>query len=63
MENSFDSGVLGPSDAVTPWAFDSWDVVITRQMKLTRETGALASLSLALIDKERVLVWRRACDC
>ena len=54
-------GVLGLPDAVTPWAFDSWDVVVTRHTKLTREAGALAPLSIALIDKERVLAWRRDC--
>ena len=30
------------------WDFDSWDAVITRQMELTRDAGALAPLSIAL---------------
>ena len=41
-------GVLASSAAVELWDFESWDAVITRQMELARDAGALAPLSIAL---------------
>jgi DNA-binding CsgD family transcriptional regulator/tetratricopeptide (TPR) repeat protein len=51
-------GVLASSAAVTLWDFDGWDAVITRQMDLTRDAGALAPLSVALNGEGIVVAWR-----
>ncbi|HKI21794.1 MAG TPA: LuxR C-terminal-related transcriptional regulator, partial [Gaiellaceae bacterium] len=50
--------VLASTAAVTLWDFDSWDAVITRQMELTRDAGALAPLSIALNGEGIVVTWR-----
>jgi DNA-binding CsgD family transcriptional regulator len=50
--------VLASTAAVTLWDFDSWDAVITRQMELTRDAGALAPLSIALNGEGIVVAWR-----
>ena len=43
------NGACWPSSAaVELWDFESWDAVITRQMELARDAGALAPLSIAL---------------
>jgi DNA-binding CsgD family transcriptional regulator len=51
-------GVLASTAAVTLWDFDSWDAVITRQMEITRDAGALAPLSIALNGEGIVVTWR-----
>jgi len=51
-------GVLASSAAVELWDFESWDAVITRQMELARDAGALAPLSIALNGEGIVVTWR-----
>src|SRR5829696_647194 len=51
-------GVLASSAAVELWDFESWDAVITRQMELARDAGALAPLSIALNGEGIVVSWR-----
>ena len=51
-------GVLASSAAVELWDFESWDGVITRQMELARDAGALAPLSIALNGEGIVVTWR-----
>jgi DNA-binding CsgD family transcriptional regulator len=51
-------GVLASSAAVELWDFESWDAVITRQMELARDAGALAPLSIALNGVGIVVAWR-----
>ena len=58
VEKGIQWGVLASSAAVTLWDFDSWDAVITRQMELTRDAGALAPLSIALNGEGIVVAWR-----
>jgi DNA-binding NarL/FixJ family response regulator len=50
-------GVLTSSAAVEIWDFESWDAVITRQMELARDAGALAPLSIALNGEGIVVAW------
>jgi DNA-binding NarL/FixJ family response regulator len=50
-------GVLASSAAVELWDFESWDAVITRQMELARDAGALAPLSIALNGEGIVVAW------
>jgi DNA-binding NarL/FixJ family response regulator len=50
-------GVLTSSAAVEIWDFESWDAVITRQMQLARDAGALAPLSIALNGEGIVVAW------
>ena len=58
VEKGLQWGVLASTAAVTLWDFDGWDAVITRQMELTRDAGALAPLSIALNGKGIVVAWR-----
>ena len=58
VEKGLQWGVLASSAAATLWDFDSWDAVITRQMELTRDAGALAPLSIALNGEGIVVAWR-----
>src|SRR5215217_5398020 len=51
-------GVLASSGAVELWDFESWDALITRQMELARDAGALAPLSIALNGAGIVVTWR-----
>ena len=51
-------GVLASSAAVELWDFESWDAVITRQVELARDAGALAPLSIALNGEGIVVAWR-----
>src|SRR5215216_3411695 len=51
-------GVLASSAAVELWDFESWDALITRQMELARDAGALAPLSIALNGAGIVVTWR-----
>jgi DNA-binding CsgD family transcriptional regulator len=57
VEKGLQWGVLGSSAAVTLWDFDSWDAVITRQMELARDAGALAPLSIAINGAGIVRAW------
>lgn len=57
VEKGLQWGVLASSAAVTLWDFESWDAVITRQMELARDAGALAPLSIALNGKGIVVTW------
>ena len=57
VEKGLQWGVLASSAAVTLWDFDSWDAVITRQMELARDAGALAPLSIAINGAGIVLAW------
>jgi DNA-binding NarL/FixJ family response regulator len=50
-------GVLASSAAVEIWDFESWDTVITRQMELARDAGALVPLSIALNGEGIVVAW------
>jgi DNA-binding CsgD family transcriptional regulator/tetratricopeptide (TPR) repeat protein len=58
VEKGLRWGVLASTAAVALWDFDSWDAVITRQMELTRDAGALAPLSIALNGEGIVVTWR-----
>src|SRR5919204_372462 len=57
---AFDAALelLASSAAVELWDFESWDAVITRQMELARDAGALAPLSIALNGEGIVVTWR-----
>ena len=43
--------------AVELWDFEGWDDVITRQMQLARDAGALAPLAFGLNGKAIVVAW------
>jgi DNA-binding CsgD family transcriptional regulator/tetratricopeptide (TPR) repeat protein len=58
VEKGLQWGVLASTAASTLWDFDGWDAVITRQMELTRDAGALAPLSIALNGEGIVVTWR-----
>jgi DNA-binding CsgD family transcriptional regulator len=58
VEKGLQWGVLASSAAVELWDFESWDAVITRQMALARDAGALAPLSIALNGEGIVVTWR-----
>jgi DNA-binding NarL/FixJ family response regulator len=58
VEKGLQWGVLASSAAVELWDFESWDVLITRQMELARDAGALAPLSIALNGEGIVVTWR-----
>src|SRR4051794_14385328 len=58
VEKGLQWGVLASTAAVTLWDFDNWDAVITRQIDLTRDAGALAPLSIALNGEGIVVAWR-----
>jgi DNA-binding CsgD family transcriptional regulator len=58
VEKGLQWSVLASSAAVELWDFESWDAVITRQMELTRDAGALAPLSIALNGEGIVVTWR-----
>jgi DNA-binding CsgD family transcriptional regulator len=58
IEKGLQWGVLASSAAVELWDFESWDALITRQMELARDAGALAPLSIALNGEGIVVTWR-----
>jgi DNA-binding NarL/FixJ family response regulator len=58
IEKGLQWGVLASSAAVELWDFESWDAVITRQMELARDAGALAPLSISLNGEGIVVTWR-----
>ena len=51
-------GVLGAVAAAAVWDVDSWRAVITRQVELARELGALSVLPAALSVLAMVATWR-----
>jgi len=50
-------GQMAATAAVALWDVVSWDAVITRQLQLARDTGALAQLATALQGKAIVVTW------
>jgi DNA-binding CsgD family transcriptional regulator len=57
IEKGLQWGVLASSASVELWDFESWDAVITRQMELARNAGALTPLAIALNGEGIVLAW------
>jgi DNA-binding CsgD family transcriptional regulator/tetratricopeptide (TPR) repeat protein len=57
VEKGLQWSVLASCASVELWDFESWDAVITRQMELAREAGALAPLSIALNGEGIVVAW------
>ena len=57
VEKGLQWGVLASSASAELWDFESWDAVITRQMELARNAGALAPLSIALNGEGIVVTW------
>ncbi|MRG59000.1 AAA family ATPase [Agromyces sp. CFH 90414] len=49
--------VIASCAAVEVWDFESWDAVITRQMQLARDAGALAPLAFGLNGKAITVAW------
>ncbi len=58
VEKGLQWGVLASSAAVELWDFESWDALITQQMELARNAGALAPLSISLNGEGIVVAWR-----
>jgi DNA-binding CsgD family transcriptional regulator len=58
VEKGLQWGVLASSAAAEIWDFESWDAIITSQMELARDAGALAPLSIALNGEGIVVSWR-----
>jgi DNA-binding CsgD family transcriptional regulator len=56
-EKVFQFGVVATTAAAALWDVESWDAVITRQVQLTRDAGALAQLATALQGKGVVVAW------
>jgi DNA-binding CsgD family transcriptional regulator len=50
-------GVLASSAAVTLWDFSTWRTTSTRQVEISRESGALAMLSVALNGQAMIATW------
>ncbi len=50
-------GQMAATAAVALWDVVSWDAVLTRQLQLARDTGALAQLATALQGKAIVVTW------
>jgi DNA-binding CsgD family transcriptional regulator len=50
-------GGMAATAAAALWDMVSWDAVITRQLQLARDTGALAQLATALQGKAIVVTW------
>jgi DNA-binding CsgD family transcriptional regulator/tetratricopeptide (TPR) repeat protein len=57
VEKGLQWSVLASCASVELWDFESWDAVITRQMQLARDAGALAPLSIALNGQGIVVTW------
>jgi DNA-binding CsgD family transcriptional regulator len=57
VEKGLQWSVLASTASVELWDFESWDAVITRQMELARDAGALAPLSIALNGEGIVVTW------
>jgi DNA-binding CsgD family transcriptional regulator len=50
-------GAMAATAAAALWDMESWDVVITRQLQLARDAGALAQLATALQGKGIAVTW------
>jgi DNA-binding CsgD family transcriptional regulator len=50
-------GAMATTAAAALWDVESWDAVITRQLQLARDAGALAQLATALQGKGIVVTW------
>ena len=50
--------VIASCAAVEMWDYPSWDAIITRQMEVAREGGALASLAIILHGGATTIAWR-----
>jgi DNA-binding CsgD family transcriptional regulator len=50
-------GAMATTAAAALWDVESWDAVITRQLQLARDAGALAQLATALQGKGIVVAW------
>ena len=57
VEKGLQWGGLAAAAAVTLWDFESWLAVISRQVELAREAGALSLLSVALSGLAIPLSW------
>ncbi|GAA1759700.1 LuxR family transcriptional regulator [Agromyces humatus] len=49
--------VIASCASVELWDFESWDAIITRQMQLARDAGALAPLAFGLNGKAITVAW------
>ena len=56
-EKVFQFGAMATTAAAALWDLESWDAVITRQVQLVREAGALAQLATALQGKGIAVTW------
>ena len=50
-------GAMAATAAAALWDMESWDAVITRQLQLARDAGALAQLATALQGKGIAVTW------
>jgi DNA-binding CsgD family transcriptional regulator len=50
-------GAMATTAAAALWDMESWDAVITRQLQLARDAGALAQLATALQGKGIAVTW------
>src|SRR5829696_1792235 len=57
VEKGLQWSVLASSASAELWDFESWDSVITRQMRLARDAGALVPLAIALNGQGIVVTW------
>nr|WP_296068428.1 LuxR family transcriptional regulator [uncultured Actinoplanes sp.] len=55
--NGLQWAVMASTAAVTMWDLDSWDTFITRQTEVSRASGALAQLSIALSGRALMVAW------
>src|SRR6185437_1515132 len=56
-ESVLQFGGMASRAAATLWDVANWDSIITRQLQLARDTGALAQLATALQGKGIFLTW------
>jgi DNA-binding CsgD family transcriptional regulator len=56
-EKALQFGGMAATAAAALWDVAGWDAVITRQMQLARDSGALAQLATALQGKGIVVTW------
>jgi DNA-binding CsgD family transcriptional regulator len=56
-ENVLQFGGMAAGVAATLWDMGTWDAILTRQMQLARDTGALAQLPPALQGKGIFVTW------
>jgi DNA-binding CsgD family transcriptional regulator/tetratricopeptide (TPR) repeat protein len=58
VEKGLQWAVLASTAAVEVWDFESWDAVLSRHVRVARDAGALAQLSIALNGAGIVVAWR-----